>query len=61
VNALPSFHTIVMVGFRPTIHDLLPATELVRPEKVVDGRDKRDHDDRVKRVYPHRSRNDGRR
>jgi hypothetical protein len=36
-----------MVGFRPTIHDFFVSGRACPVEQVVDGRDKRDHDDLV--------------
>jgi len=40
-----------MVGLVPTIHDLFACRPTrFTPKKDVDGRDERDHDDRVKRA-----------
>jgi hypothetical protein len=42
-----------MVGLVPTIHDLFGLGSGREPTKEdVDGRDKHDHDDRVKGAFP---------
>jgi hypothetical protein len=46
----PVPNKVVMVGFRPTIHDFFGVAAFrSRQEEDMDGRDKRDHDGRVKR------------
>ena len=41
----PTPHSIVMVGFRPTIHDFFGIAAPQRRRKTLDGRDEREHDD----------------
>jgi len=52
IAALLMPNQVVMVGFRPTIHDFFLSAEEAVAKEVVDARDKHGHDDRVKREFP---------